>query len=136
VGKNPPNPTRPTKLSDPFVHPSVREHIYGRIRIQIFFIFGFQTDNRFKVFDWVSTRPLHIPIDISPHPVTHPPTHPYFLTFHFSLSTSFLFSHFIFFFTFHSLSLSLTTSLSHLHSHSLSSQYSVLPLSLSRSRSH
>ena len=83
------------------------------------------------------------PLDISPHPVTHPPTHPYFP--HFSLFTShslplfFSLISYIFFFHFSlslSLQSSLTTSFSHLHFHSPSSQYSVPPFSHSRSRSH
>jgi hypothetical protein len=36
VGKKPWNPTRPTNPADPLARPSVREYIYGRIRIQIF----------------------------------------------------------------------------------------------------
>ena len=57
VGKNPWNPTLPIKSVDPFVRPPAREHIYGRIRLMLFFLFGFWTDNEYWVFGWVDTWP-------------------------------------------------------------------------------
>ena len=73
--------------------------------------FGRTKDLRFLV-GYPPDPPDHYtyPLDICPHPVTHPPTHPYFP--HFSLLTlclsSFLSFHIyiFFFFTFHPLSLS------------------------------
>ena len=119
MGKNSPNPTCPTKPSNPFVRPSVHEHIYGRILIQIFFIFGFWTDNGFKVFGRVSTqpaRPLHIPtwyFSSPDHPPTHSPLFSSLFTSH-SLPLFFSLISYISFFTFHSLSLSLFSPLSRL----------------------
>jgi hypothetical protein len=53
-GQKPAKPVPPAQTARP-IRLSVHEHIYGRIWIRIFFLFGFRMDNGFKVFGWVST---------------------------------------------------------------------------------
>jgi hypothetical protein len=57
VGKYLPNLTHPLKPPEPITRPSVREHIYGWIRIKIFFLFGFQVSYGFHVFRRITTQP-------------------------------------------------------------------------------
>ena len=52
-----PNLTHPLKPSELITRPPVREHIYGWIRIKIFFLFGFRVSYGFHVFRRITTQP-------------------------------------------------------------------------------
>ena len=104
----------------PSTGPPTCETSYGRIWIPFFFFFlsGFGRAMDFMIsIGYPSDPPDHYtyPLDISPHPVTHPPTHPYFP--HFSLLILCLFFSlisYIFFFSLFTLTLSLLSTQSRL----------------------